>query len=209
MKFPSIIEPNKLASALQNSQVQQTSSGGGGQSFVRFDFETGEFSHGRHQEDLTGVDILVNTSTYRHGWVLWVGGRPTKVSVPFTEELPQPMANVGEDYPSEMRGFDAALMDDGTQLAFETSSYGGRKGADVLLGEIKAKAATGSAYLYPLVTLTSESYPNAKRGGRLTYNPVFEVVGWFDQEGNEEGGTPALVEDRADEKPMRRRRATA
>ena len=109
------------------------------------------------------------------------------------------MEPIGEDYPSEARSFQGALVDDGEMLAFDTNSYGGRKGIDVLLGKIKAHSAVGSKHLYPKVKLTSESYANKKRGGKLTHNPVFELVAWCDQEGNEEGDTPEQVEDQTAE----------
>jgi hypothetical protein len=137
--------------------------------------------------------ILVNTPTIQHGWILWSGGRPNKSFVGFTQPLPQPMESIGDDHPSEARSFQGALIDDQTQLAYDTNSYGGRKGIDVLLGKIKAHSAEGSKHLFPKVKLTSESYANKKRGGKLTYNPVFEIVAWCDTEGNEEGEAPAQV----------------
>jgi len=142
--------------------------------------------------------ILVNTTTIQHGFILWSGGRPNKSFVGFTQPLPQPMEAIGEDYPSEARSFQGALVDDGEPLAFDTNSYGGRKGIDVLLGKIKAHSAEGSKHLFPKVKLTSESYANKKRGGKLTYNPVFEIVAWCDNDGNEEGEAPAQVEDKSE-----------
>ena len=190
--FPSVMNPTDLASALAGSQVQETT-GLAGFSFLKIDFESGEWLLGQDAEIVTDEEILVNTTTIQHGWILWSGGRPNKSFVGFTQPLPQPMEAIGDDYPSEARSFQGALIDDGEPLAFDTNSYGGRKGIDVLLGKIKAHSAEGSTFLYPRVKLTSESYANKKRGGKLTFNPVFEIVAWCDNDGNEEGEAPAQV----------------
>jgi len=186
------MNPTDLASALAGSQVQETT-GLAGFSFLKIDFESGEWLLGQDAEIVTDEEILVNTTTIQHGWILWSGGRPNKSFVGFTQPLPQPMEAIGDDYPSEARSFQGALIDDGEPLAFDTNSYGGRKGIDVLLGKIKAHSAEGSTFLYPRVKLTSESYANKKRGGKLTFNPVFEIVAWCDNDGNEEGKAPAQV----------------
>jgi|TARA_R110000803_G_scaffold34015_6_gene74435 hypothetical protein len=189
---------NDLAGALTESKVKETT-GLAGFSFMRIDFETGEWSIGQDGDIITNEEILVNTTTIQHGWILWSGGRPEKLMVGFTQELPVPMASIGDDYPSEGRSFQAAIVDDGEMIAFDTNSYGGRKGVDVLLGKIKAHAAEGSQHLYPRVKLTSESYANKKRGGKLTYNPTFEIVAWCDEAGVEEGKKAAQVEDQSEE----------
>tara|TARA_R110000823_G_scaffold192839_1_gene324410 strand:+ start:704 stop:1348 length:645 start_codon:yes stop_codon:yes gene_type:complete len=189
---------NDLAGALAESKVKETT-GLAGFSFMRMDFETGEWSIGQDGDIITNEEILVNTTTIQHGWILWSGGRPEKLMAGFGEDLPIPMPNIGDDYPSEGRSFQAAIVDDGEMIAFDTNSYGGRKGVDVLLGKIKAHAAEGSQHLYPMVKLTSESYANKKRGGKLTYNPTFEIVAWCDEAGVEEGKKAAQVEDQSEE----------
>ena len=196
--FPTVMNPTDLSTALAGSQVQETT-GLAGFSFLKMDFETGEWLLGQDADIVTDEEILVNTASIQHGWILWSGGRPNKPFVGLPQPLPQPMEPIGEDYPSEARSFQGALVDDGEMLAFDTNSYGGRKGIDVLLGKIKAHSAVGSKHLYPKVKLTSESYANKKRGGKLTHNPVFELVAWCDQEGNEEGDTPEQVEDQTAE----------
>jgi len=191
--FPTVMNPTDLSTALAQSQVQETT-GLAGFSFLKMDFESGEWLLGQDAEIVTNDELLVNTTTIQHGWILWSGGRPNKSFVGFTQPLPQPMESIGDDFPSEARSFQGALIDDGEPLAFDTNSYGGRKGIDVLLGKIKAHSAEGSKHLFPKVKLTSESYANKKRGGKLTFNPVFEIVAWCDNDGNEEGEAPAQVE---------------
>lgn len=211
--FPTTTNNAALSAALLNSQVNETS-GGGSSAYIRFDFESGDYTYGREQIDITGEELLVNTQSIKHGWVLWSGGRPKKTFASFADPLPQEPNPLGEDYPSEARGLEGALYDDKTPLIFDTNSYGGRKGIDTLLGQIKAQAATGSDHLYPLVTLDSESYANSKRGGKLTYNPVLTVVSWHDQNGNQEPDAAPALEDHgeveaAPVEPIKRRRKTA
>ena len=186
VNLPSVMNVNDLSSALAGSQVQETT-GLAGFSFLKMDFESGDWLIGQDSDIVTNEEVLVNTTTIQHGWILWSGGRPAKSFVGFTQPLPVAMDAIGEDFPSEARSFQGALVDDGEMLAFDTNSYGGRKGVDVLLGKIKAHAAEGSQFLYPKVKLTSESYANKKRGGKLTHNPLFEIVEWCDNEGNTEG----------------------
>jgi len=227
--FPTVMKRNELAQALQQSQVTETNANSGGSEFIRFDFESGEFDVGRERDDITGDEVLVNTASIKHGWILWSGGRPTKSFVPFNQAIPVAPEPVFKgknqngqdefDYPSEGRSFEGALYEDGQMVQFDTSSYGGRKGIDTLLGHIKQKAALGGDYLYPLVQLTSESYANAKRGGKLTFNPVFKIVAWCNEDGEKEPEQAEAIaaqpeqqgdeEPVAEEQPKRRRRKAA
>lgn len=208
--FPSVMTSDDLSAALTQSQIKDTSTLTGF-SFLRIDFETGEWTLGQDNDVVTDEEVLINTPAIQHGWILWSGGRPNKSFVPFTQPLPPMMDAIGEDYPSEARSLQGALIDDAEPLAFDTNSYGGRKGVDVLLGMIKAHSAEGSQFLYPKVKLTSESYANKKRGGKLTYNPVFEIVAFCDKDGNEEGKIQAIEMDVVEEEevvqaPQRRQR---
>ena len=204
--FPSVENSTSdLSTLLTKSKVAKTQTGEGGKSFMRFDFESGDYQFGKEGEDITGEEIVVNTMSFMHGWTLWSNGKPTKKEVHFTEELPVAMDGIGADQPSESRSFEARFSDDAdTILVFNTTSYGGKKGADSLLDAIMLKSAGGEAqYLYPVVTLTSESYANAKRGGKLTYNPTFAVKDWMDAEGNLESATAKL------DKPKRKTKKAA
>lgn len=199
-----------LSSALAQSKVHHADNSSAGKAFLKFNFKDGSFTFGRDQEDITGEEIVVNVATFAHGWTLWVNGQPQKVMRSFVEQLPEPMPSVDGNQPSESRGFEARFPeeDDDTILVFETNSFGGRKGADKLLTEVSIRSASGEAeYLYPVVRLTSESY-KSKQGSTI-HNPVFEVVGWMNQEGVRQGET-ARVEapesEPEEETPVRRRR---
>jgi len=207
-----------LATMLNQSAVTPTQEAGG-KAFIRFEFETGEYSFGKEAVYITDHEVVVNTMTFGHGWTLWSNRKPTKKEVHFTQPLPPAMPSIGDDHPQESRTFDAAFTDeDNTILSFGTTSYGGKKGCDALLAAVSAKAATGEKdFLFPVVKLTSESYANAKRGGKLTYNPLFQVVRWLDKDGNEEGAKAeaiaAPVEEaapvEAEEAPVKKKRRTA
>lgn len=201
MTYPAVKRNTaSLKSALANSQVQETGhSASGSVGYLRFDFKSGDFYFGKDQEEVTGVELAVNTASITHGWVLWTGGKCTKSLVPFNQPIPEPMPSVGQDHPGEGRGFEARFFDsdDETTVAFETNSYGGRKGVDTLLSQIKAQAVV-SDFIFPIVKLNSESY-KAKTGGTI-HNPVFEITGWMDAEGNVEGESKQLtIEDAQEE----------
>lgn len=198
-----------LAAALTESKINETTSGAG-KAFMKFDFKSGSFNFGRDAQDITNEEILINTNTLSHGWVLWANGSATKNLVPFTNPLPLPMDAQAGAEPSEGRGFDACFLDDEhTTLVFETNSYGGRQGFDALFAQVRSKAIQGETeFLYPLVKLTSTNYKHKQ--GNTIYNPSFEIVAWMDTNGNRQNEVSALEApeaDKVEESAVRRRRA--
>jgi hypothetical protein len=208
--FPTVISADELSDMFANSQVETTHSGGA--AFLKMDFRTGVWTLGKDSEDVTGMEIHVNSATLMHGWILWVSNRPTKNMVKINEVLPMRMASVGADEPKEARAFEGSMVDDLTHIQFDGSSKGVRKGVDALLVAIIHRSSIeDSVFIFPQVKLTSEDYVSAQRGGKLTYNPVFEVVSWFDKDMNEDPGNIPAVEDKTEavkteNKPERQRR---
>lgn len=192
-----------IQALVKSSKVAATPQAGSGKSFVQFDAKTGVWAHGREGEDITGEQIAVNTATIVHGWTLWHNRKPTKIEVSFVEDLPMPMDSITNpngkvDVPSESRGFEARFTDgDETILSYVGSTYGARKGVDALLGAITIRGNTEAVFLYPVVTLTSESYENSHQGGALCFNPVFEIQDWMDGAGNLESTKLKLVAPKA------------
>ena len=188
-----------IQSFVKSFKVAVTPEAGGGKSFVQFDAKTGVWAHGREGEDITGEQIAVNTTTLVHGWTLWHNRKPTKIEVSVTEDLPMPMDSITNpngkvDVPNESRGFEARFTDgDETILSYGGSTYGARKGVDALTGVIAIRSSTEEVFLYPVVTLTSESYENAHQGGALCFNPVLEIQDWMDGDGNLESATGKLA----------------
>ena len=94
--FPTVMNPTDLTAALAGSQIQETT-GLAGFSFLKMDFESGEWLLGQDGDIVTNEEVLINTTTIQHGWILWSGGRPNKAFVGFTQPLPQPMEAIGDD----------------------------------------------------------------------------------------------------------------
>jgi len=210
--FPAVQSSvSDLKGALAVSKVQPSTNSNAGKAFLKFDFKDGAFSVGREAEDVTGDTIIINTASIRHGWTLWANGTPTKVSVPFTQDLPEAMAPVGGDYPTESRSFEAAFPeeDDDSIIMFDSNSYGGRKGVDTILEAVQAKSAADddTGFLFPIVSLDSENYKSKQ--GSIIHNPVFTITGWMNAAGDVEGEKEApkleVVEEK-EEAPKRRRR---
>lgn len=207
--FPTVQNSiGSLSDALTHSKVNTTSSAGG-KAFMKFDFKSGDFTFGRDAEEITGDEIVVNSYSFQHGWMLWVNSQPSKEMRSFTEDMPPAMPAVEGNQPSEARSFEARFEDDAeTILSFETNSYGGRSGCDALLKAVTERAGQGETeYLFPVVTLDSESY-KAKQGATI-HNPMFNVVGWVNAEGERQEAEAPKLEQQAEEteeQPTRRRR---
>lgn len=191
MPFPitqnSIVD---LKSAVQNCQVNTADAEKGAVTYMKF--SKGEFLLGKDLEDITGENIVINTATFKHGWMIWVKKKATKLAVSFIEPLPIKPEPVEievkgekklEEY-TESRAFEARFLDpeDETVISFGASSFGARKACDVVLNAIKARANAGRDDLYPIVQLNAETYDHDDFG--KIYNPVFTIVGWMDEQGN-------------------------
>lgn len=205
---------SELATALAVTPIPSTASGGDG-GFLKFDYKTGEWDFGKAGDDVSNEEILVNSFTLEHGWVIWSGGVPSKSMASFRDPVPPAPAPIGKDYPKEAVGFTGAF-NDGLAFQFDSSSYGGRKGWDALRTALNARAVAnpGSEYLFPKCTLASESYNHAQYG--ILFNPVFEIVAWCNVDGDVEAEpapvieeTPAPEPDAPAPKTRRRRRTTA
>tara|TARA_R110000744_G_scaffold51511_5_gene110891 strand:+ start:6079 stop:6699 length:621 start_codon:yes stop_codon:yes gene_type:complete len=193
-----------LASMLAETKVAESNTSQG-KAFLKFDFKSGDFAYGRDAEEITGETIVINTYSIQHGWTLWANGAPKKVSAPFNAELPEPMAPVDGNSPTESRSFEACFQDDpDTILVFDSNSHGGRTGVNKVLDQIKARAVSGEGeYLFPKVKLSSDSYKSKQ--GATVHNPVFKIVGWLNLDGEEQSST-AKLEDNLDDSMIRRRR---
>lgn len=175
-----------LAARVAKAKVPATANSGSG-GFLKFDFNSGEWTYGRDLDEVTNDLILINTNTICHGYILWHESKATKVLTTFDTDMPEAPAPKGSDQPSEARAFAAAFYDDGKPgeaMTFETNSFGGRKAVDGVIKLIIEQVTAGETInLYPLVKLTSESYRNKTYHNKLIHNPAFEIVGWCDQNG--------------------------
>ena len=199
-----------LVSALQEAVIPEPSTGA--KAYLKFN-QNGEYLFGRDSEEVTGDELIINTYSFTHGWVVWVNRKSTTSMVSFTKPMPPALDPIMGNEPTEARGFEARFEDlPETIVVFNTSSYGGRQGCDTLLSTIKQKVGRGETrYLFPVVKLSSTSYESKQ--GNTIFNPVFEIVDWMDEEGNRESGAASLAAPKEaaeqETKPVRRRRTTA
>ena len=199
-----------IASTLLQNQVNPET--GGGVPFLTFDSKrTGEWLFGVDKEPCTGEVFSLDLTSLKHGWILWHKKKATRKLVPINAALPTPPESIEyEDAKGRIQVDDAnearaieGTFDDGTRFIFETNSYGGRKAVDAVLQQLFAKAAAGSPFLFPHITMESESYDH-KEYGKL-WNPVLTITAWYDEEGNEESergqlAAPEKVVDKVPEK---------
>ena len=224
-----------LQAALGQSKVQETQTGG----LQHLKFQSlapednpdlgGGWTYGSKAVDCTGAEVLINTQSLKHGWHLWVDGTLTNVMVPFVAALPAEPEAVKNDkgkiqQASEARELQGAMIDeDGStfMVSYANASYGTRSAVDDLLNAIRSRAVTEPEYLYPKVILSaSDHYPSSYKAGEVVFNPVFEIVAWCNQNGEEQDGEgvaalPAeapeaeadeVVQEEAEQTTRRRRR---
>jgi hypothetical protein len=196
--LPSVsVSASSLAQKFLGNKVSTQTAASGSAGFLKFDYQSGDWTYGRDSEDVKGDEILVNVRTLGHGWVQWSGGRATKNFVSIEHELPIKPPAIGRDEAAEARCFGAAFYDDNkaekTQLIFETNSFGGRAAVNDLINAIMERVVSGEqTHLFPLVRLGSSSYYNEKYR-RDIHTAKFEIVAWCDENGIKQGSAPARI----------------
>ena len=107
--------------------------------------------------------------------------------------------------------------DEGQNVLYKVSSRGGQTLWADMAAAIAAQGAKDPTKIVPLIVMKSESYKHKRWG--LTYNPIFEIVGFAGLDGVAEepkqkaaakkktkAVKPAAEEEVAEEAPVRRRR---
>ena len=207
------VPSSALASRLRTAVAPTTGADNAGKAYLRFDFQTGKWTCGREQDDVTDMEALINTASIGHGWTMWVAGTPKKVIAPFDQDLPVAMPPEGTVQPQEARVLSGAFTDGSGEFIFETNSLGGRNGVDAIIKQVILRAQAGQEiFLYPVVLLSSSSYTH-KTHGRLINTPVFSIIDWADINGVREGQAMLANEPEDDfeeeevvQEPVRRRR---
>lgn len=206
--FPAVASSTSMAERMANSKIGNSPGGGGGEgSYLKMDFNTGDFSLGKDNDDVTDEIVLIHSSLIAHGWAAWVDNKPQKVFRPFDEDLPpEPEALVdsrGNVKPFKQARLLVGAFDDGEMFTYDNNSVGCEHGVDDLAAAIRAKSADLTEFWCPKVRLTSKSYPGTgERSGKLNYEPRFEVIAWCDIDGNEEGKAPAQIAADPDPDPV-------
>src|SRR6056297_1084018 len=217
-----------LASGLQ--RVKKTAPAMGGKRYLSFGRD-GEWSLGKNGDVMNGERVLFNVMTYRTGCSL-VQAKPFKVHdevlllatagvVDINDLEPAPKGSEWK-FTRSIEG--RAMAGDKAEFVFNTSSYGGNKAMEPIMDEVLARASEGSIYVCPIIEL-GDNWDDHDDWGK-TYEPILDVVGWADMEGNPEGQealpapdegkeeqteakteeAPGDAGEEADEPPARRRR---
>lgn len=215
-QLPSTTSAFITAMAKEHVPATETSLG---QSFLKFNGKSGQWTLGKEDEPVDGEEMLINIEQLQHGWIRWGESPPAKVFAPVVEPLPerlpsmpgtdsrgQPCTNVAK----AARGFTARFFDDELgQAEFSTSSDGGCERVDELkVAIIQKYQADGESHIYPRVKLGNDWYK--RNDGNKVFKPIFELVAWCDQNGEAEGAAPEKIEAPEEEPaPARRRRRRA
>ena len=200
-----------LQEQLADNQVSPTQAGG--TPFLKFDAKrTGEWLFGASGEPVTEDVFSLDLESLQHGYIQWHAKKVNRRMAPINKPLPTPQDPIhykdsrGRDQTDEAnegRALEGTFAD-GSRFVFETNSFGGRKAVDKVLGELFTRAAERSPFLWPHVRLDSNSYEHAEYGE--VFEPVLTVVEWYDEEGNAEGGTKRVAQDKPAEDPVKQKR---
>lgn len=228
-----------LRTGLANVRAKLPEAGGKG--ILRMLQEADGWVFGQEDNALPlGTEVAINPLSIRHGYTCWtdrakgegknenLGERLYGLSeqVPAMHEL-EKMEDPKTGAPCAWK--DALTMDmkilDGkhanAEIVYKPTSVGGMNASRTIIDAVFDKLAEETPFVCPIVKLDQDHYKHASYG--KTYVPKFEVVGWMDLEGNEEGAdadepkavakaeeaepeVEAEAETQAEEAPARRRR---
>lgn len=160
-----------------------------GTNYLKFT-KRGEWVFGREDDELTDDELVaVNPASFTIGWQGWHDGRPVNgpvVPVSLAEQLPEEH-ELDAIPPGDMNGWNKLLgvsmqlVDDGTPLQYNTSSYGGKKAVAELARVVGLGLQAHPDAPVALVRLKSSDYKHAQYG--KIYTPEIELVHWADANG--------------------------
>ena len=158
----------------------------------------GEWVLGQMNEPIgSDIALIVNTTSFLHGWQAWTKypegtGQKNELvgevkAAALFEAMPSKPDPVNGQWPfNEMRGFECrSLVDDEVPEAlYKANSIGGTREVKALQDKVvKQVKLVSEEYICPVITLSCDSYINKTYGGK-TYNPVFNVIGWANMDGD-------------------------
>jgi hypothetical protein len=151
-----------------------------------------------------GTEAIINPLSIQQGYSCWTNRGPKEGK---NEKLGEEMWKVTQAKPAintlpamvdprtqancswkDQMAFELKFLDgnfEGQQALFSTTSVGGLRLVDTVLGELERKLDTGSEYVFPIVRIGVDSYQHASYG--KTYTPLMDVIGWANMHGDEEG----------------------
>jgi hypothetical protein len=167
----------------------------------------GDWVFGKEDHALAeGEEAIFNVMSIQHGFSCWTNKAPNEgknellgeVMVPVMQPLPDVLALKQHPTPwKQQLAVDLKLVSGphaGKELHFKTTAVGGVNAMRGLLDAVLAQMDVSEEYVFPIVSIGVDSYKHSSYG--KTYFPVFDVVGWADTNGEEEGN-PDAVETRA------------
>jgi hypothetical protein len=179
---------------LQRAAAAMPGSGVSGAQYLKFDGTTGIYSLNREEVDPTSLSrILVPYFGPYESFVEWANGTPLQKTPPrqllgvdydepMSEKmLPKPLSpnayRKENDGPTYMLGFAGVMLDDGTNVVFEGSSNGAKKGINALATTATQALAAFGEMVHPVIELGSGSWENTAHR-RTIFEPRFNVIGY-------------------------------
>ena len=202
----------------------------GNKPFLRLSSEGEGWLYGADNTQVEeGSTWAINPFSFQSGWVCWAdpkknGNRRAKLgevmgSIANPPPCPTNDFSVQGGEWKEQFGFALVCVsgeDTGTEVMFQTDSYGGKQAFDGVYGDVANRPS--AEHCFPVVELTHESYKN-KTYNKTVYTPVFSVVDWANMQQellNAGGGKPQVTSAaeaapaaEAAEEPLVRRRRSA
>jgi hypothetical protein len=147
-----------------------------------------------------GSTWAVNPLSIQHGFVCWSDYPGSQKN----ELLGSAMVRISEKKPimpdpikgfpfKEQRIFELKCIDgedEGMQVVYKGSSIGAMKACDTFFALLRHQLKfVDSHHSVALIQLLSKPYIHGKFGE--TFNPIFEIVGWADMDGNIKGAATA------------------
>jgi hypothetical protein len=179
------------------NNIDTSGSGGASKPLLSFKSREHSWQIGRQRNVVEdGSNWLVNVLSAEHGYVYFDNdNKPTSKMVPAHKPMPDrtELPDVGFDW-NDQRSFELKCLDgqdQGAEVEFRTTSYGGIAAFNELFDAVKARFNGGQheGKLFPKVQLEQTSYPHPSYG--KIANPVFVITGWSTIDGpSPDGGQP-------------------
>jgi len=227
--LPAAADLNALASAAASKPSNNT------MPFLKLS-KAGEWSYGAEDVEVEEDSIwAIHPGSFHHGYCAWERDedKPAallgELMIPISQKLPPISSLEREDVQGNELAWQRQVSfvlactngeDEGQNVLYKTSSRGGQTAWADMAAAIATQGAKDPTTIVPLVSLKNESYKHKRWG--LTYNPIFEIVGWAGLDGTvaepEAKKTAAkkktkavkpAAEEVAEEAPVRRRRRRA
>lgn len=181
----------------------------GGAAFLKLRKNDGLWVYGQEEiECEDGARWLLDSTSLCQGYIDWHQGRPAGERMAV---LGQPPVNPADLPPAQGKngwekqvGFGVICLDGedkGVQIVYKTNTDGGKRAYNAVFDAIKARALA-QLPRNPIIFLKEDSYTHAEYG--KIFKPVFEIVGWVDQDGNEFGleEVPQIQQGEAEAEPV-------